>query len=46
MQALNDYLAFVGTDVLVYIKPLPFLGAGLEDKTCDGRLRGFRKGPL
>lgn len=46
VQTRNDYLATVGTDVLVQVKPLPLLGARLENKACDGRVLSFRKGPL
>lgn len=46
VQTRNHYLAAVGTDVHVQIKPLPRLGAGLENKARDGRVLGIRKGPL
>lgn len=46
VQTRNHYLTAVGTDVLVQIKPLPSLGAGLENKAGDGRLLSFGKGPL
>lgn len=46
LQTWNDYLTTVGTDVLIQIKPLPLLSAGLENKACDRRALSFRKGPL
>lgn len=45
-QTRNDYLAAVGADVLVQIKPLPLLRAGLQDEACDGRVMSLRKRPL
>lgn len=46
LETLNQDFTAVGTDLLIQIKPVPFVGSGLENKACDGGVLGFRKRPL
>lgn len=46
LETLNQDFTAVGTDVPVQIKPVPFVGSGLENKAGDGGVLSFRRGPL